>query len=214
MILTERLSLVASMVDKGAVVADLGTDHGYLPVYLVKEGICSRAIACDIKEGPLEKGRQNIALNHLQKEIEARLSDGLENIKPNEADTFIMAGMGADVIIHIISSCPFVLDKRYTLIIQPMSKYYVLIKWLYENGFEISRQECTHEGKRHYTVIKAVYSGEKKNFSPVDTYIGRMDLTDRECKDFLDIEIKKAEKRSIGDKDLLPVIKSLKEKLI
>lgn len=214
MILTERLSLVATMVDKGAVVADLGTDHGYLPVYLVKKGICSSAIACDINKGPLEKGRQNIALNHLEDKIETRLSDGLENIKPNEADTFIIAGMGADVIIHIISSCPFILDQSYTLIIQPMSKYYVLIEWLYKKGFNICKQECTHEGKRHYTVIKAVYSGEEKNLSPVDTYIGRMDLTDRECKDFLNIEIKKAEKRSIGDKALLPVIKSLKEKLI
>ena len=104
MILPKRLSLIASMVDRGAVVADIGTDHAHLPIYLVNNNVCPSALACDIKESPLETGRQNIVLCHLEDKIQTRLSDGLSNIKSNEADTFTIAGMGGDMIIHILSS--------------------------------------------------------------------------------------------------------------
>ena len=213
MVLKERLGLAASMVDKDHIPADIGTDHAYLPVYLVQKGICRRAFACDIKNDPLEKGRQNIALNHLEDKIETRLSDGLKGVGENEADTFIMCGMGADVIIHILSSCPYIFNERYTLIIQPMSKYYTLIEWLYKNGFHIILHRCTSEGERNYTVFKAKYVGKVKEFSPADTYMGKMDLQDSECRKFLKKEILKAEKRSLGDKSLLPLINELKEKL-
>lgn len=201
------------MVDRGSVVADIGTDHAYLPVYLVESGICDKAFACDIKRGPLEKGQQNIIINNLEDKIETRLSDGLQGIKENEADTFIICGMGADVIIHILSSCPYICNEKYTLIIQPMSKYYTLIEWLYNNKFHITTHKCTHEGERNYTVFKVKYTGKEKNFSTSDTYIGNMDLKDTESRMFLEKEILKAEKRSIGDKSLLSVIEELKEKL-
>ncbi|MCH5201679.1 MAG: SAM-dependent methyltransferase [Oscillospiraceae bacterium] len=211
MSLTPRLFVVASMVDKGAVVADIGTDHAYLPVYLIQNGICKKAFACDIKSSPLEKGRQNIIFNHLEDKIETRLSDGLAGIDSNEADTFTIAGMGADVIIHILSSCPYIRNKKYTIIIQPMSKYYILTKWLFENGFSIEKQQCVTEGQRHYTVIKIRYSGEDIIFSPTDIYTGKMDLQDKECRTFLEMEIAKAEKRALGDNTLIPVIDNLKK---
>ncbi|MGN1126645.1 MAG: class I SAM-dependent methyltransferase, partial [Ruminococcus sp.] len=117
MILPKRLSLIASMVDEGAVVADIGTDHAHLPIFLVQSKICPSALACDIKESPLETGRQNIEFCHLEDKIKTRLSDGLSSIKSNEADTFTIAGMGGDMIIHILSSCPYIFDKKYTLIL-------------------------------------------------------------------------------------------------
>ncbi|MBQ9673417.1 MAG: SAM-dependent methyltransferase [Ruminococcus sp.] len=211
--LPNRLRLIASMVKHGSVVADIGTDHAYLPVYLVKENICPRALACDIRPLPLEKGRQNISLNHLEDKIETRLSDGLNAISKGEADTFTIAGMGADVLIHILSSCDYIKSDRYTLIIQPMSRYYELITWLYQNGFVIENQKCTHEGNRRYTVIKARYTGQKNDFSEADTYIGAMDLEDSECREFLQGEIKKAERRAIGNPELKPTIEELKENL-
>jgi tRNA (adenine22-N1)-methyltransferase len=213
MILPNRLSLISSMVKKGAVVADIGTDHAHLPVYLVQNGICPAALACDVKEAPLEKGRQNIAFNHLQDKIEVRLSDGLNNIDEGEADTFVIAGMGADVIIHILSSCSYCKNPHYTFIIQPMSKYYILIKWLYENGFDIVLHKCTAEGKRKYTVMKVVYTGIVKSFQEADTYVGAMDLSNEDCLNFLKAEIHRIEKRAIGNPELLNTIKILKEKL-
>ena len=213
MILPKRLSLIASMVDRGAVVADIGTDHAHLPIYLVNNNVCSSALACDIKESPLETGRQNIVLCHLEDKIQTRLSDGLSNIKSNEADTFTIAGMGGDMIIHILSSCPYIFDDKYTLILQPMTKYPTLMGWLFDNGFEILRQECIHEGKHCYTVIKACFSGEKIPHEPEDEFLGKLDLSEEENRLFLIKEIKKAEKRSIGDPTLVPVVEKLKEKL-
>lgn len=213
MVLQNRLALIASMVERGSVVADIGTDHAYLPVFLVQNNICPKAFACDIKEAPLEKGIQNISFNHLENKIEARLSDGLAGIKEGEADTFTIAGMGADVIIHILSSCPYIKDSRYTLIIQPMSRYYTLIRWLYENGFKITEHKCTSEGQRHYTVIKVQYSGNETAFTDTDTYLGKMNLANSECRTFLQTEILRAEKRAIGDNSLLHTINELKGKL-
>lgn len=213
MILPKRLSLIASMVDRGAVVADIGTDHAHLPIYLVNNNVCPSALACDIKESPLETGRQNIVLCHLEDKIQTRLSDGLSNIKSNEADTFTIAGMGGDMIIHILSSCPYIFDDKYTLILQPMTKYPTLMGWLFDNGFEILRQECIHEGKHCYTVIKACFSGEKIPHEPEDEFLGKLDLSEEENRLFLIKEIKKAEKRSIGDPTLVPVVEKLKEKL-
>ena len=213
MILPKRLSLIASMVDRGAVVADIGTDHAHLPIYLVNNNVCPSALACDIKESPLETGRQNIALCHLEDKIQTRLSDGLSSIKSNEADTFTIAGMGGDMIIHILSSCPYIFDDKYTLILQPMTKYPTLMGWLFDNGFEILRQECIHEGKHCYTVIKACFSGEKISHEPEDEFLGKLDLSEEENRLFLIKEIKKAEKRSIGDPNLVPVVEILKEKL-
>ena len=213
MILPKRLSLIASMVDRGAVVADIGTDHAHLPIYLVNNNVCPSALACDIKESPLETGRQNIALCHLEDKIQTRLSDGLSSIKSNEADTFTIAGMGGDMIIHILSSCPYIFDDKYTLILQPMTKYPTLMGWLFDNGFEILRQECIHEGKHCYTVIKACFSGEKIPHEPEDEFLGKLDLSEEENRLFLMKEIKKAEKRSIGDPTLVPVVEKLKEKL-
>lgn len=213
MILKDRLNLAASMVEDGSIVADIGTDHAYLPVFLVESGKCEKAFACDIRKGPLESGQQNINQHNLQDKIETRLSDGLAGLNENEADTFIICGMGADVIIHILDSCPYIYNEKYTLIIQPMSKYYSLIQWLYEKGFEISDHRCTHEGERNYTVMKIRFSGRQIPFTTADTYTGKMVLMDNECKAFLQKEILKAEKRAIGDASLKSVIEELKEKL-
>ena len=211
MILTERLQTIATMVDKGSVVADIGTDHAYLPVFLIQQGICGKALACDINPLPLEKGNQNIIFNHLQDKIETRLCDGLNGIGEDEADTFIMAGMGADVIIHILSSCEYIANEKYTLIIQPMTRYYTLTQWLYENGFEIKEQKCTHEGKRPYTIMKIKYIGKKTPYTESDLYLGSMDTNDEECKIFLSNEIRKLNKRVLGEKGLEEVINILEE---
>ena len=96
--LSKRLTKVASLVTEGASVADIGTDHGYIPIYLIENNIAARAIALDINKGPLERARMHIVGHGLKGQIETRLSDGLKEVKPGEVDTMIAAGMEAAVL--------------------------------------------------------------------------------------------------------------------
>ena len=101
--LSKRLYAVAGLVTKGASVADIGTDHGYIPIYLIEQGISPKAIALDINKGPLERARMHIVGHGLKDRIETRLSDGLEAVMPGEVDTMIAAGMGGGLIIKILT---------------------------------------------------------------------------------------------------------------
>ena len=109
--LDERLSLCAQMVRDGAAVADIGTDHAYLPVYLVECGKIHKAIAADVREGPLENAKGNISKNGFDQQIKTVLSDGLEKISPDEADDIVIAGMGGELIIRIISAAAWLKDS-------------------------------------------------------------------------------------------------------
>ena len=101
--LSKRLYAVASLVTEGASVADIGTDHGYVPIYLMKNKIASKVIALDINKGPLERARMHVIGHGLKGQIETRLSDGLKNVKPGEVDTMIAAGMGGGLVIKILN---------------------------------------------------------------------------------------------------------------
>ena len=105
--LSKRLKAVASLVKKGSSVADVGTDHGYIPVYLIENNVVSSAIAMDINEKPLASCQALVKSKGLENEIQTRLSNGLENLKHGECDTVIIAGMGAELIVDILSHCDF-----------------------------------------------------------------------------------------------------------
>ena len=100
--LSNRLSAVASFVTDGNVLADVGTDHGYIPIYLLQEKRIKKAIAMDINAGPLQRAKEHIALYGLKDYIETRLSDGVEALMPGEADTILIAGMGGGLVMHIL----------------------------------------------------------------------------------------------------------------
>ena len=100
--LSKRLETVASFVPKGSNIADIGTDHGYVPIYLVREGQAEHAVAMDVRKGPLERARAHVAEAGLGSRIDVRLSDGLAGLKPGEADCVVIAGMGGELIIHIL----------------------------------------------------------------------------------------------------------------
>ena len=116
--LNNRLQLCAEMVRKGSRIADIGTDHAYLPVWLVRAGIASFALACDIKAEPLKAGEQNIRKYHAENLVETRLCDGLRSVKSDEVDDIIIAGMGGETIVHILSDAPWIKDKNKSLILQ------------------------------------------------------------------------------------------------
>lgn len=114
--ISNRLLLCAEFVPRGSRAADIGTDHGYLSIYLLREGICPFVTAADLREQPLQKARENAARFGVSEKMRFFLSDGLQGIPPDAADTIIMAGMGGDLMVRILEAAPWVCDDRYTLI--------------------------------------------------------------------------------------------------
>ena len=151
--ISKRLLCCASMVQSGARVADIGTDHGYLGIYLLQTGAARHVIACDLRKDPLENARRNAKLFGVDGKMELRLSDGLEKILPDEVDTVVMAGMGGDLIQKILSQCPWRKREGLQFILQPQSAGNVLRRWLCEDGFEIRREEPVQDGHFLYTVM-------------------------------------------------------------
>ena len=167
--ISKRLLCCASMVQSGSRVADIGTDHGYLGIYLLQSGAARHVIACDLRKDPLENARRNAKLFGVDGEMEFRLSDGLEKILPDEVDTVVMAGMGGDLIQKILSQCPWRKREGLQFILQPQSAGNVLRRWLCEDGFEIRREEPVQDGHFLYTVMD-IRQGEPAPLTPGTEY--------------------------------------------
>ncbi len=157
--LKNRLYTVSTLVPFGSRVADIGTDHGHLPIYLIQQGISPFCIACDIKEKPLESAKSNIQKVGIDR-IETRLGSGLAPLSPDEVDCITIAGMGGEVIASILADCDWIKNKKYSLILQPMTSADALRRYLCENGFSIESETACEENRKVYTVIKATYCGE------------------------------------------------------
>ena len=167
--ISKRLLCCASMVTPGSRVADIGTDHGYLGIYLLQTGAARHVIACDLRKDPLENARRNAKLFGVDGAMELRLSDGLEKILPDEVDTVVMAGMGGDLIQKILSQCPWRKREGLQFILQPQSAGNVLRRWLCEDGFEIQREEPVQDGHFLYTVMD-IRQGEPAPLTPGTEY--------------------------------------------
>ena len=135
--------------------ADIGTDHGYLPVYLVENELVSRAIASDTNQQPLKKAEKIIAEQQLEKQIETRLGSGLSVLKPGEVDAVVMAGMGGLLIRDLLEAQPDVARQQVKLVVQPMNNQAVLRKYLAASGFRIIKEELAREGDRVYEIMVA-----------------------------------------------------------
>ncbi|WP_051276404.1 tRNA (adenine(22)-N(1))-methyltransferase [Desulfovirgula thermocuniculi] len=153
--LTKRLAAVAAFVPPGAVVADVGTDHALLPVYLVESGICPHAIATELNDGPYRHAFANICRYGLEEKISLRQGDGLAPLCPGEADVVVLAGMGGRSIVRILSSSPEVLAATRRLILQPMTDVGELRSWLADNGWRLVDEDLVEEEGRLYPVIVA-----------------------------------------------------------
>ena len=167
--ISKRLLCCASMVQPGSRVADIGTDHGYLGIYLLQSCAARHVIACDLRKDPLENARRNAKLFGVDGAMELRLSDGLEKILPDEVDTVVMAGMGGDLIQKILSQCPWRKREGLQFILQPQSAGNVLRRWLCEDGFEIQREEPVQDGHFLYTVMD-IRQGEPAPLTPGTEY--------------------------------------------
>ena len=153
--LSPRLRLLADWVQPGARIADVGTDHAFLPVCLVLENRVSGAIASDLRAGPLSRGAETAKEYGVSQWVEMRLCDGLAGIAPQEADTVIIAGMGGENIAQILAAAPWTADGEHTLLLQPMSRAEVLREFLAENGYAILREQLVHDRGTVYPVMEA-----------------------------------------------------------
>lgn len=148
------------MVRKGSSVADIGTDHAYLPAYLILNGISPKALACDVRKGPLENAGKTVEHYGIEKEITLRLSDGFDEIEPFEADDFIMCGMGGTLMEQLVSRTYWLKDKRKRIIVQPQSHAEDIRRFFVENGFEILFEDACIDSGKLYCAMAAEYTGE------------------------------------------------------
>ncbi len=167
--LSARLLACASFVRPGDRVADIGCDHGYLGIHLLKNGIASSMIEADIKEGPLASARRNAARFGTLDSTSFCLSDGLKNV-PRDFDCMVCAGMGADTMISILEHARWLEDPKYRLVLQCQSKRPELRQWLYDAGWRISRETLARDGKFVYSIMEVVYD-PGHGISPAETYI-------------------------------------------
>ena len=156
--ISARLLLCADLIEPPCKPVDVGTDHGYLGIHLLKCAKASHVIAADLRPMPLDSARRNAALFDEADRMTFVLSDGLEKIDADAVDTVICAGMGGDLIVKILQACPWICDEKYRLILQCQSKRPELRKWLYENGFAIRRETLAKDGKFCYPVTEVVYA--------------------------------------------------------
>jgi tRNA (adenine22-N1)-methyltransferase len=151
--LSQRLKSIEKYIPKGSIVVDVGTDHCYLPIKLINEGIAQRVIATDINKGPLDKAQRNITLWGMGNEIELRLGSGLKPILPREVNTAIIAGMGGETILEILRDGLNVAKTLKTIILQPMTLSDVLRRGLEELSFRIVDEELVTEENFYYEII-------------------------------------------------------------
>lgn len=155
--LDERLLACAQFVRENAKLADIGTDHAYLPVFLLKQGKICSALGCDINEKPLLRAKATVEAYGAYDKVELRLCDGLSGIEKAEFSDLVIAGMGGELIIKILSDCTYIKNEKYNLILQPMTKAYELRRWLTQNGFLIKDEKSAESNGKIYTVINAEF---------------------------------------------------------
>ena len=153
--ISERLNLVADFVPACQTAADIGTDHGYIPIELIKRKTVQYAYAMDINRGPLERAKEHIEAENMSDRIQIRQSDGLKELKPGEAQTIIIAGMGGALTVRILENGKETAEQAQTLVLSPHSEIELVRKYLIQNGYEIVREKMILDHEKYYTVMKA-----------------------------------------------------------
>lgn len=152
--LSKRLNFIINNIDKTSVLADIGTDHGYIPLYATQNGICDKAIAIDINKDPLDKARLNAILEGAGDELEFRLGDGLNPLKKDEVEAVIIAGMGGNLIRDILEESIDKVSSLNYLILVPAQNPEVLREYLYNNDYEIICEDLCEEEEIYYELFK------------------------------------------------------------
>lgn len=152
--LSKRLKALANMVTDGNRLADIGTDHGYIPIYLCQTGKIPSALAMDIGKGPLQQAQTHIAEHGLSEQIKTRLSDGMSALQFGEADTILIAGMGGGLVMKILSEGAEKLTGKEELILQPQSEIALVREFLRVRNFQILNEDMILEDGKYYPMMK------------------------------------------------------------
>lgn len=171
--LSKRLQMVASLVTNGNRLADIGTDHGYIPIALVQEGICPWAIASDVNKGPLLRAKEHIQENGLTDKIEVRLGNGLESISCGEVDSILIAGMGGPLIVTILEEGKEVRNHVKELVLSPHSDIPRVRAYIMEQGYEIVQENMVKEDGKYYVAMRAVFTKEPQKWNEVEIAYGK-----------------------------------------
>ena len=193
--ISERLKTVASFVRTSRVIADIGTDHGYIPIYLCLEDTIDRAIACDVNREPVRRAACNINRYGLGGRIETRLGDGLKPVKTGEAEGAVIAGMGGMLIIDILDECREKTGALGELVLQPQTDVDRVRKYIHSIGFKIDDEAVIFEDGIYYNVIRAVRDKEKYD-SEADYIFGRINIRrkDPTLKEFIEKDMNKSKR--------------------
>lgn len=170
--LSQRLQAIADFVPQGARVADVGTDHGFLPCYLAQNNQAVKVYACDINEQPLALAQKNVADYNVGEIVSTRLGNGLAVIEPGEVDVVTIAGMGGSLMIEILDAAPLVVDKLNRIILQPNVGAEAVRIWAEKNRWHIVEEQLVRENDR-FSVIIAMEPGRSLNsMTPVELFLG------------------------------------------
>lgn len=153
--LSKRMAMVASKVVKTGCVADVGCDHAYIAIYLIRYSVAKKVIATDINKGPLARAKDNVILYGCEDFVDLRLSDGLEKIEPGEADTILISGMGGGLMTDILSAKKECIYQASELVLQPQSEIENVRSFLHKEGYEILEEDMCFDENKFYTVIRA-----------------------------------------------------------
>lgn len=228
--LSKRLSFIAKHIDKCESIIDVGTDHAYIPIYAVKNGLCERAIASDINKDPVKKSKLNISLEGLSDKIEVRLGGGLETVKTKEVEGIVIAGIGGNLIRDILEEGKNKLPFYKFMILQPAQNPEVLREYLYNNGYKIICEDlCIDEGIYYelFKVVKEVSQTTKLDtifyeFSPILIkdkhplmleYLDNKEEKYKKILGFIKDNTESALKRKEDIENKIEIIENLKERV-
>lgn len=189
--ISNRLKAIANEV-KYTKIADIGTDHAYIPIYLCQLSKIDFCLACDINKGPLEIANCNIKKYKYENIIHTLLCNGIEKIIPNSVDTLIIAGMGGQLIIDILDKNRELLKSIKQLVLQPQLDIYSVRKYIHKIGFRIDNEQMIFDNKKYYNIINAILGNEEYTKDEYYTF-GKVliDNKSKVLKEYIDLQIKK-----------------------
>lgn len=196
--LTPRLMAIAQKVEPGARLADIGTDHGLLPVFLLQQGWLRSAVASDLRKGPLARAAATAARYGMSERMSLRLGPGLSTVTPRECDTVVLAGMGGETIQAILEEAGWPEKGGHTLLLQPMTMAKHLRHYLFSKGYRILEETVCMDSGRIYTVMKAVGGFLPKEVSLHQCSVSRALLQDGQCGIYLAEQLRRERKALEG----------------
>lgn len=198
--LSERLQKIADLIPRGARLADIGTDHAYIPAYLAQNGTIEYAVASDVIEGPLNHARNTVRETQTESIVDIRLGNGLKTVSAGEVNAVVIAGMGGILISEILSDAPDVIQKCDTVLLQPMTGIYELRKYL-RGKFTIVKESIAKENEKLYLILSVKYGADTEEATDeAYLYVGKylFDHRPEHFDEYFDKIIGQLEKKLVG----------------